>query len=265
MEPFQSTWKSLIEANIAVYPVILGDWTRDHVLEHTRVTSSETSLRSFAYATGGNLCVEANDFLKCLSEALDDSRSYYTLGFSIRPDDRKPGWRNLKVKVSAEHSKVRARDGFYYETPTAPAPQLARDAEINALASPLAYSAVPMYVRVLPHTSSDSTATSPATKTKIEFLVTIPLSSVKIDPVSSSPLDLEVGAIALTSDTREAGEFLHPVRGNPKPEALQQFAREGIKLREKLELPPGSYDIRFLTRDNNSDRIGTVVFPLEVK
>jgi hypothetical protein len=86
-----------------------------------------------------------------------------------------------------------------------------------------------------------------------------------VDPSSSSALDLEIGAIALTRDTREAGEFLHPVRGNPKPEVLRQFAREGIRLREKLELPPGSYDIRFLARDNNAAQIGTVVFPLDVK
>jgi len=40
---------------------------------------------------------------------------------------------------------------------------------------------------------------------------------------------------------------------------------EGIKLQEKLQLPPGSYDVRFLVRDNNASQIGTVVFALDVK
>jgi len=78
-------------------------------------------------------------------------------------------------------------------------------------------------------------------------------------------LDLDVGAIALTRDTREAAEFFHPVHGNPNAELLRQWTREGIKLQEKLQLPPGSYDVRFLVRDNNASQIGTVVFPLDVK
>jgi hypothetical protein len=74
-----------------------------------------------------------------------------------------------------------------------------------------------------------------------------------------------VGAIALTHDMREAAEFSHPVRGNPKPDEVQKLSQEGIRLREKLELPPGFYSIRFFARDNDTGQIGTIVFPLEVK
>jgi hypothetical protein len=86
-----------------------------------------------------------------------------------------------------------------------------------------------------------------------------------MEPSNQNSLDLEIGAIALTRDTREAGELLHPLRGNPKPEDLRRFARDGIKLREKLELAPGSYDVRFMAHDLTTGQIGTVVFPLDVK
>jgi VWFA-related protein len=265
---FQQTWSLLIDANIAVYPIQLMAWAVNPASARIRPPSGEATLREVADATGGNRCLESNQMMSCLAEAVEDSRNYYMLGFTVRPDDRKPGWRDLKVKVSTEHATVRARNGFFYGTaaPNDSQPTV-RDAEINALASSLAYSAVPMYVRVLPQapTPPDATATPPDKKTTVEFLLTIPLSSIKIDPSNPYPMDLEIGAIALTRDTREAGEFLHPVRGNPKPESLQQFAREGIKLREKLELPPGSYDIRIMARDNNAAQIGTVVFPLDVK
>jgi hypothetical protein len=46
---------------------------------------------------------------------------------------------------------------------------------------------------------------------------------------------------------------------------MEQLARQGIKLREKLDLPTGTYDMRFFVRDNSTGQIGTVVFPLEVK
>ncbi len=268
---FEEVFKSLIDANIAIYPFEPMAWTHDPASQNRRGVyrerSNDQSLREFADATGGNRCVESNELMKCFAEAVEDSRSYYMLGFSIRPDDRKPGWRNLSVKASAEHASVRTRNGFYYGNPAPASPQSAHDAEINALASSLAFSAVPMYVRVLPPapTTPGNATSAPSKKTTVEFLVTIPLSSINVDQASSSPIDLEVGAIALTHDTPEAGEFLHPVRGNPKLDVLRQFARDGIKLREKLDLPPGSYDVRFMARDNNSSQIGTVVFPLEVK
>jgi VWFA-related protein len=257
-------WHSLIEANISIYTIHLLDWSRNPA-RRGAVGALDLRLTEFANSTGGNPCVEANGLMNCLAEAVNDSRSYYMLGFTVQPDDRKPGWRNLKVKASVEHANVRARDGFYYGTP-AETPKRAQ--EINALASALSYSAVPMYVKVLPSSPAPSPGSVPAAsgnKTSVAFLMTIPLGSITIDPSRQSPLDLEVGAIALTDNTKEAAEFTEPVRGNPTPENLQQWKREGIRLQEKLDLPPGSYDIRFFARDNNTDQIGTVVFPLDVK
>ena len=265
-EAFQLTFKSLIDANISVYPFELLAWAQDPVFRTPRQRSSDLSLREFADATGGNRCIESNDLMKCFAEAVEDSRSYYMLGFSVRADDRKPGWRNLTVKVSAEHANIRARNGFYYGSPGPSDKQpTAHDAEINALASPLAYNAVPMSVRVLPPAAAATAPSLIGDKKAVEFMVTIPLASIRLDPSSASPLDLEIGAVALTKDPREIAEFLHPVHGNPNPELLQKFAHEGIRLREKLDLLPGTYDVRCMVRDNNAAQIGTVVFPVDVK
>jgi VWFA-related protein len=266
-EATRRMWKNLIHANISVYPIQLLNWTAYPTARIARAENAQMRLRDFAEATGGNLCIETNDFMPCLAQAVEDSRSYYMLGFVVRPDDRRPGWRNLKVKVAADHVTVRARAGFYFGVAAPPTPQSVHDTEVIALGSSLAYSAVPIYVRVLPPASTPAAAhaSAPEMKTTIDFLVTIPLSGIKIDPTRTNALDLEIGAIALTRDTREAGEFLQPVHGNPTPETLQQFGREGLKLHEKLDLPPGFYDVRFMAHDNNADQIGTVVFPLEVK
>lgn len=266
-EATRRMWKSLIQANISVYPIQLLNWTAFPTRRTARTEDTQMRLGAFAEATGGNLCIETNDLMPCLAQAIEDSRSYYMLGFAVRPDDRKPGWRDLKVKVAVDRVTIRARNGFYFGAAAPPTPQSIHETEISALASSLAYNAVPMYVRVLPPASTPPAAhaSTAETKTTIDFLITIPLSSIKIDPSRTNALDLEIGAIALTRDTREAGEFLQPVRGNPTPEILQELGREGLKLREKLDLPPGDYDVRFMAHDNNADQIGTVVFPLEVK
>ncbi len=260
-QELRDMWQSLIDANIAVYPIQLLSWSKDPSLRGLASRSNDMLLRDVAEFTGGNPCIEVNALFSCMERAVEDSQSYYLLGFSVQPNDRKPGWRDLKVKVSESHVDVRARDGFYYGIAPVNDTQTIRKQEVNALGSTLARSAVPMYVKVLGPDSSS--AASPEKKT-VEFLVTIPLSSVKIDVSQPHSLDLEVGAIALTRDMREAGEFLHPVSGTPRQKDVQVWERDGIKLQEKLELPPGSFDIRFMVRDNNAGQIGTVVFPLEI-
>jgi len=263
-EELRDMWQSLIDANIAVYPVQLMSWSRDPSLRGLASRSNDMQLRNVAQFTGGNPCIEVNDLFGCMARAVEDSRSYYLLGFSVQPNDRKPGWRDLKVKVSESHVDIRARDGFYYGIATVRDAESTRKEEVNALASALARSAVPMYVKVL-GPASPPRPPAPEERKTVEFLITIPLSSVKIDVAQQRPLDLEVGAIALTRDMREAGEFLHPVSGNPHPENLRLWEQDGIKLREKMELPRGSFEIRFLVRDNNAGQIGTVVFPLDTQ
>jgi hypothetical protein len=166
------------------------------------------------------------------------------------------------VKVSAEHVDVRSRDGFYYGVLAPADSKSARDQEISALASAVPYTAVAMSVKVIPPAAAQPSAS--ANKIAVEFLLTIPASSISVDPSQPNPLDLDVGAIALTRDSREAAEFLQPVHGNPSQEVHKAWARDGIRLREKLDLPPGFYDLRFFVRDNNSSQIGTIVFPLTV-
>lgn len=263
-EDLRGMWQSLIDANIALYPVQLMSWSRDPSARGLASRANDILLRDIAEFTGGNLCTESSGLFSCLADAIEDSRSYYMLGFSVGANDRKPGWRDLRVKVSEPHVDARARSGFYYGSIHAKNEQSARREEINALASPLAYGAVPMNVKVMdPALSAQAKASGE--KRSVEFLVTVPLNGVRIDSSQANPLNLEVGAIALTSDTREAAEFLHPVVGNPKPDHIEAWGRDGIMFHEKLDLPAGSFDVRFFVRDNNAEQIGTVVFPLEVK
>ena len=261
----QRMWRNLIEANISVYPIGLMDWA---ARPDQRTARQEFSVNTFADSTGAGRCVESNDLMGCLTQAVEDSRSYYMLGFSVQPDDRKPGWRDLKVKVSVEHSNVSARNGFYYGTP--PVEQAKRPDELKALASALPQSGIPMFVKVLETAPSAPSNSAPAAgeKKKITFRMTIPLNGLFIDASSRASLDLEIGAIALTQEKKglkEAAEFIEPVKGDPKPENVQTWAKEGIRLPATLDLAPGSYNLRFFARDNNSGHIGTVVFPLEVK
>jgi len=253
----QRMGQSLMNASISVYPT---SWTPG--FDDWRARSRDVFLNSFAAETGGNICFAAQ-WNGCLADAVEDSLSYYMLGFHVRSDDRKPGWRDLKVSVAVEHADVRARSGFYYGPPPASDAKTVREEEINALGLAVPKSDVPMYVKVIGMAAAASGGNN---KKTVSFMINLPLGSVRVDASKANPLDLEVGAIAITDKkTKEAGELLHAVRGSPKPENLRQWAQSGIQIPEKLDLPPGVYDMRFFVHDMNSAQIGTVVFPLSVE
>jgi VWFA-related protein len=261
---FDETRKSLLAANISVYPVNLLASAIDPTLNHRATVANSETMIYFGDSTGGHACLESNDLSGCLNEAVEDSRSYYMLSYAVKQDDRKPGWRDLKVKVSGEHGAVRARSGFYYEDTSAPSQPAAQHAdEIEALASPIPATAVRFNVRVLqPEVAVGATSEG---KKPARFLMAIPLESINIDPTRADALDIEVGAIALDKNGKEAGEALRPLKGNPSADAVKKLASEGIKLREELALGPGTYDVRFFVRDNSTGRIGTVLVPFEMK
>jgi VWFA-related protein len=208
-DEFDAARKSLLSANIAVYefsllasslgPRINKYFVANNMPNAQPFTANNMAdARYFADSTGGNVCAESNDFANCLNQAVEDSRSYYMLSYSVKPDDRKPGWRNLKVKVPGVQASVRARSGFFYQDPALPIPpDTNHKEEIAALASPLSASAVRMNVRVLPPAATPTTLVPPGAKTTVQFLITIPLSAVNMDPSRSSAVDLEIGAIAL--------------------------------------------------------------------
>lgn len=257
----QRMGQSLLNATISVYPLETTRWAADSMIYGSRAWR-DVFVHSFADETGGNLCFEAQ-WNGCLTDAVDDSLSYYMLGFRVRSDDRKRGWRDLKVRVAVEHAVVRARSGFYYGPPPASDAKTAREEEINALGSAAPKSDVPMYVKVL---GVETVASGGKNKKTVSFMINLPLGSVKVDASKPNPLDLEVGAIAITEKkTKEGGELLQTVQGSPKQENLQAWTRNGIQIPEKLDLPRGIYDMRFFVRDMNAGQIGTVVFPLTVE
>ena len=264
-DDFDETRKSLLDANIAMYPVGLLAAGSDPVFHQRSMAAFLETMLYFGDGTGGHPCLESNGFTGCLNEAIEDSHAYYMLSYAVGPDDRKPGWRDLKVKVDGIKATVRARAGFYYDNRVIPDPApVHHEDEIAALASPIPATAVRFNVRVLPEENAAEPGPS-GDKKAAHFLLHIPLDSLSLDPARTNSLDLETGVIALDQHGKEAGESTRPLKGNPTPEALKELAGEGVKVRQELALAPGKYDVRFFVRDNSTGEIGTVLIPFEQK
>jgi VWFA-related protein len=135
---YEEAWRALNSANIAVYPVDLNALefsTRNLPSANSGISSRQVNnikgvngqksvlrlsydkadqqrltLHAFADATGGRACVTVDELEKCFAEAVDDSRSYYLVGYYLGTGTQ-PGWRKLKVKVAGDGLRVRYRSG----------------------------------------------------------------------------------------------------------------------------------------------------------
>ncbi|HUO61632.1 MAG TPA: VWA domain-containing protein [Candidatus Acidoferrales bacterium] len=295
VEEYEKTWRALTSSNIAVYTVdLVGldsriiDASRSRAVAPSRTRSShgnpmgtslrfpydaslekQTTLRAFSDSTGGRPCVNTNDFKKCFAEAVEDSASYYLLGYYLPQDDMKPGWRKLKVEVDADGAHVHARNGFYVSPLVDDNPASRKQALIDALSSPLEYTGVALSVRagaqskvsVPPQNGSgvgnDSTLSQ-------EFMVHVPASSLLIDRQNKNLLDLEIAAVALQHG-KSVAVYSQSVRNFFAPDVLARIEKAGVRLSEKLTLAPGKYECRFVVRDNQSGAIGTAILPFELK
>jgi len=78
-------------------------------------------------------------------------------------------------------------------------------------------------------------------------------------------VSLEFMGIALRRDGTVAAQFAQRVAKELPPESLAMIQQEGISYKNKIELPPGEYLVRFVVRDNNTGRTGAANSLLKVQ
>ena len=295
---YQDAWRALDSANIAVYPVDLGsvdfapralpsanatvsksqintirgtNGLRSPVnLPYDQGVQQRLTMHAFAEATGGRACVTISELEKCFAQAVDDSRSYYVLGYYLG-DDTQPGWRKIKVKVAGDGLHVRFRSGFYVAAKLPETPDQRRKEIVDALASPVQYTGLRLTVRQLPTANQPATPSageqvaSPAAQTKsAEFMLGVMGDSVTVDREKGNAVDLQITTLAFEGNHKSIATSSKALATTFNPEMLQKILHTGIGIPEKVELPPGKYEIKFAVRDNLTGVIGTISFPLEL-
>jgi VWFA-related protein len=215
-----------------------------------------TTFENLASATGGKSCYERTDLSGCFKDAMDDARDYYMVGYYINRDKLQPGWHKLAVKVEEKGTSVRSRGGFLL---TKMAPEALTKMDIGVdLGSRMINPGLPFTGRWT------STATGAGDKKIMDFEVNLPSSDGVVTP-EQTHLNLEIAALARRVDGTVAAQVGQHLERSLPAEAIAAVQQEGITYRNKLELAPGVYMVRFVIRDNMTGRIGSVSTPLKVQ
>jgi VWFA-related protein len=281
MENYQRTWDALNSASISVYPIdahglIGADLSRAGLGRTPRFPSrtiglapasametrqnAQDSMRAFAHATGGRPCFNTNDLAECFARAADDSSQYYLLSYYLPSDDRKPGWRKLKVQVNLPHVEVRARDGFFLGSTKQPEEHSLMQQFDIAAASPLDYTSIPLGVRI------KSITATPSGEHKVTFILQVQPNGATIDVTANNHVFVDVNAVAEDDKGRLARVFGKTINVNIKPESMPVVLKTGFTFSNEITLPPGAFRlVRFVVRDELNGKMGTLTAPVETK
>lgn len=275
MQPlYEKTWAALNRAQISVYPVDvhgLGDLPGPATapvkkplpdpFTHGQWLHAETNatFEAFAKATAGRAYRNGNNISQAIHQAVDDSASYYMLGYYLHGENKSEGWRRLQVKLRRDGVRVLARTGFFLKSPSTKTEEKSPDPMQAALDSPLEYTAIAVTAKW-----QETQAAPEAGKKKAIFTLTMPAGFAQVDESDRNRFAIDFWASARTPAGAPGGDVEQTMEGHFKPETYERFRNKGTDYRGAITVAPGDYTVRFVVRDRLSGRIGTVTAPLKV-
>lgn len=219
---------------------------------------SQDSLRTLAEETGGFAALNRNDFTTAFDRIVEDNSSYYMLAYYPPATDKRDGkFHKIDVKVSRPELTVRSRQGYVAakNRPAAPASKAGTGSpEVReALQSPLPVSGLAMRVFAAPFKGVAPNAS---------VLVGVEMIGRTLNLAADNRVELSIVALDVQGKIRSGKSDTLTLRLSPKTK--EQVERTGLRQLNRLDLPPGRYQLRFAAHDIGGGALGSVLYDLEV-
>lgn len=216
---------------------------------------AQDSLRILSNQTGGFAIVNRNDFANAYRRIVADNSSYYVLAYypAIARHDGK--FHKIEVRVDRPGMTVRARRGYLVPKEKASS-KVAADTTGDiqaALSSPLPVSGLTMDVFAAPFEA-------PAPNDSVLLGAELHGSDLALSPGDR----LQLSFLAIDAAGKTVDDETVPVTVNLDEGGRTRVQRTGLRLLNRLTLPPGRYELRVATRDAASGKTGSVLYQLDV-
>jgi len=218
---------------------------------------SQDSLRTLSEETGGFAVVNKNDFSTAFQRIVEDNSSYYVLAYY--PPDPRPGRiHKIDVRLTRPGLTVRARKAYLtpkkVDPPKTTGNSPATPELREALDSPLPVSGLTMHVFAAPFKGA-------APNASVLFGVELRGRDMKVD--AKSKILLSYLAIDANGKVR-GGNTDSLTLTNLKPESKSRIEQSGLRMLNRMDLPPGKYQLRIAAHDSAGGNVGSVQYDLEV-
>lgn len=282
IDRFQDTFSALNTANIAVYSVNLNglntsqaNYARGNSYggNNRGVTIGASQningsyrgmgapmaddptegIKLLANKTGGKWCTAMTELKTCIDQAVQDSTSYYLLGFYVPQNDRKAGWHKVEVKLASGRDQVHSRPNYYLAPQTAPTTKQIGTQIRDAAAAKIGYTGFAFTVERLP---DDAPGAATA-----KLRVRVAVSSVVTPPPDQKTLAYDIAVVPLTAN----GDVINNIKFthlNFSPEQTENSLAHGWTVSEPSPPLATTAAVKYIIRDSASGRIGSVVVPL---
>jgi VWFA-related protein len=220
---------------------------------------SQTTMQMIAESSGGKICVNTNDLSGCVQGALDDSSTYYELGYypeNIKWDGR---FHKITVKTRQKGAHLRYRTGYFATEPGALGKQSPLQLLEQACKDPLPSTSISMTVESL---APKLGSADPAAR----YLLTISPASLTLPPGGMSrQLGLQM-AVCEFDPKGESFQFFPRDLSAPVSEALyQSWQNSGIRDIFDYAAKPDDRRLRFAVLDVPSGATGSIDVPAHPK
>jgi VWFA-related protein len=223
---------------------------------------SQGSLRELSQVTGGFAAVNANDLDTAFERIVRDNSSYYALAY-YPPESRAGEFHRIEVRVRREGLDVRARRGYLTpdtaeesgrggEPPGGPAALMTPEIR-QALDSPLPQSGLGLRIFAAPFKGTPPNAS---------ILLGIELRGRDLRMEDGDRVAVTYAAIDVEGKVR-AGST-DSISMALRPDVKARVAQSGLRLLNRLDLPPGRYQLRVAAHDRGGGGVGSVHYDLEV-
>jgi VWFA-related protein len=207
--------------------------------------------------TGGQSLVNTNNFAGGFQSIVRDNSTYYILGYSPATEYRDGKFHDVRVRVKKPGLTVRARKGYFApssDTRAASLPPLpagVTEAARSALRMPISVNGLQLELFAAPLKGTGSVASI-----VVGGRVT---GELALTPRSQIALSYQV----FTKDNKvQAGEY-KVLMLDLREMNRERAAENGLSFVERLSLPPGSYELRFVV-DQPGGNVGSVNVSLAV-
>ena len=226
---------------------------------------SQDSLRYLSEQTGGFAVVNRNDYRDAYSRILQDSSSYYVLGYYPTNDKRDGRFRTIQVRLEqAGPHRSRAQRVCRAEgkgrRPPRPRPTRTTSPELHdALQSPVAISGLSMAAFAAPFRG-------PAPNDAVAMAIEIDGSKLqfKQTPDGLFVNDLEISLFASENGSGKIKDGARDVINlKLRPQTHDLVSKGMFRIVRRIQIPPGKYQLRIGVREADTGRLGTVLYDLD--
>jgi VWFA-related protein len=231
--------------------------------DFARMTTNDTLERA-ADDTGGRF-FHGNDIANSIALSLQDSSSYYLLGYY--PSNKKfdGRFRQVRVKVNMPGLNTRSRQGYFAIEPS----QAQKNSKQNDFKAAISSNVLPstqvtFMARAIPPARNTDLVVEFAVDSSTISFETVATAEGAASPVARKNCNLNFEVQAYTREGKFVRAAVQEAKADLELQSYERVLRQGVPMKVPISLAPGNYVLRLGVRDNHTGLFGTAEIPVEI-